>query len=154
MAIRRASSFGHYMYSMEINRTLTNLVHAFHMKNGGFPMAWTIDRNQKLDEKMRELIDESATPDELGDASDVSALLERMSGLSLAEMDSSIRELQKARNFLLNERERLRLEIAEHLRLTKAALGSARAVSASIGSFADGVPARNVGSAPGRREAA
>jgi hypothetical protein len=118
-------------------------------------MAWAIDRNQKLDEKMGELIDENATPDiKLGDASDVSALLERMSGLSLAEMDSSIRELQKARNFLLNERERLRLEIAEHLRLTKAALGSARAVSASIGSFADDVPARNVGGAPGRREAA
>jgi hypothetical protein len=87
-------------------------------------MAWAIDRNQKLDAKMRELIDESATADiKLGDASDVSALLERMSGLSLAEMDSSIRELQKAQNFLLNERERLRLEIAEHFRLTKAALG-------------------------------
>jgi hypothetical protein len=125
------------------------------MKKWGLPMAWAIDRNQKLDEKMRELIDESATPDiKPGDASDVGAFLEQMSGLSLAEMDSSIRELQKARNFLLNERERLRLEIAEHLRLTKAALGSARAVSASIGSFADDVPARNVGSTPGRREAA
>jgi hypothetical protein len=58
-----------------------------------------------------------------------------MSGLSLAEMDRSIQELQKARNFLRNERERLRLEIAEHLRLTQAAIGSARAVSASIASF-------------------
>jgi hypothetical protein len=99
-------------------------------------MACAIDKNQKLDEKMRELIDESATPDiKLGDASDVGAFLERMSGLSLAEMDSSIRELQKARNFLLNERERLRLEIAEHLRLTKAALGSARAVWEDITKF-------------------
>jgi hypothetical protein len=121
---------------MEINRTLTNLDHVFHMQNGGLPMAWAIDRNQKLDEKMHELIDESATSDfKLGDASDVGALLERMSGLSLAEMDSSIRELQMARNFLLNERERLRLEIAEHLRLTKAALGSARAVSEDIKKF-------------------
>ena len=73
---------------------------------------------------MREPIDESATPDiKPGDASDVGAFLERMSGLSLAEMDSSIRELQKARNFLLNERERLRLEIAEHLRADESRSG-------------------------------
>ena len=58
-----------------------------------------------------------------------------MSGLSLAEMDKSIQELQKARNFLRNERERLRLEIVEHLRLTQAAMGSAKAVSASVASF-------------------
>jgi hypothetical protein len=132
IAIRRASSFG----SVEIDRTLTSLVHAFSYEKWELAMAWAIDRNQKLDEKMRELIDQSATPDiKPGDASDVSALLERMSGLSLAEMDSSIRELQKARNFLLNERERLRLEITEHLRLTKAALGSARAVSEDITKF-------------------
>jgi hypothetical protein len=77
-----------------------------------------------------------------------------MSGLSLAEMDRTIQELQKARNFLRNERERLRLEIVEHLRLTQAAMGSAKAVSASVASFADDIPARNLVGAPGRREAA
>ena len=118
-------------------------------------MAWAIDKNQKLDEKKRELIDESPAPDiEPVVPSDVSTLLERMSGLSLAEMDRTIQELQKARNFLLNERERMRQEMAEYLRLTQAAMGSAKAVSASIASFADDMPARNVGSAPGRREAA
>ena len=64
--------------------------------------------------------------------SDINVLLERMSGASLVEMDKAIQELQKARNFLRNERERLRLEIAEHMRLTKAAMGSARAVSENI----------------------
>jgi hypothetical protein len=58
-----------------------------------------------------------------------------MSAASLAEMDKAIEELQKARNFLRNERERLRLEIAEHMRLTKAALGSAKAVSENITRF-------------------
>jgi hypothetical protein len=107
-------------------------------------MAWAIDRNQKLDEKMRELIDESATPDiKPGDASDVSALLERMSGPSLAEMEKAIQELQKARNFLRNQKERLRLEIVEHLRLTKAAMGSARAVTENITKF--GTVAEDVG---------
>jgi hypothetical protein len=136
-------------------------------------MTWAIDKNQKLDEKMREMIKEStslsptneprpasqdcanATPDiEPVLPSDVSTLLERMSGLSLAEMDRTIQELQKARNFLRNERGRMRLEMAEYLRLTQAAMGSAKAVSASIASFADDKPARNLVGAPGRREAA
>jgi hypothetical protein len=111
-------------------------------------------KNQELNEEMRELIEGSTftlPPKELGIPSrdranetpnieltvpsDVSTLLERMSGLSLAEMDKAIQELQKARNFLRNERERLRLEIVEHLRLTQAAMGSAKAVSASVASF-------------------
>jgi hypothetical protein len=118
-------------------------------------MAWAIDKNQKLDEKMRELIDESPTPDiEPVVPFDVSTLLERMSGLSLAEMDKTIEELQKARNFLRNERERMRLKMAEYLRLTQAAMGSAKAVSASFASFADDIPARNLDGVPGRREAA
>ena len=58
-----------------------------------------------------------------------------LSGLSLAEMDKAIQELQKARNFLRNERERLRLEIVEHLRLTQAAMSSAKAVSTSVATF-------------------
>jgi hypothetical protein len=111
-------------------------------------------KNQELNEEMRELIEgstfmlppkEAGIPSrdranetpiiELTVPSDVSTLLERMSGLSLAEMDKAIQELQKARNFLRNERERLRLEIVEHLRLTQAAMGSAKAVSASVASF-------------------
>jgi hypothetical protein len=114
----------------------------------------TMAKNQEPNEEMRELIEESTstsllnqlgalnrdraneTPNiEVAVPSDVSTLLERMSGLSLAEMDKAIQELQKARNFLRNEKERLRLEIVEHLRLTQAAMGSAKAVSASVASF-------------------
>jgi hypothetical protein len=109
-------------------------------------------KNQELNAEMRELIEPNTllsmgssfpsqdraneTPDiALTVPSDVSTLLERMSGLSLAEMDKAIQELQKARNFVRNERERLRLEIAEHLRLTKAAMGSAKAVSENVARF-------------------
>jgi hypothetical protein len=111
-------------------------------------------KNQELNDEMRQLIEESTsisptnepgpanrdraneTPNiELTVPSDVSAFLDRISGISLAEMDRSIQALQKARNFLRNERERLRLEIVEHLRLTQAAVGSAKAVSASVESF-------------------
>jgi hypothetical protein len=135
-------------------------------------MTWAIDKNQTLDQKMHELIEEStfllptnessasqgpanATPAiEPIIPSDINALLERMSGRSLTEMDKTIQELQKARNFLRNERERMRLEMAEYLRLTQAAMGSAKAVSASVASFEGDIPARNLVGAPGRREAA
>jgi hypothetical protein len=114
----------------------------------------TMAKNQEPNEEMSELIEESTSAsllNQLGPLnrdrvnetsnigvavpSDVSTLLERMSGLSLAEMDKAIQELQRVRNFLRNERERLRLEIVEHLRLTQAAMGSAKAVSASVASF-------------------
>jgi hypothetical protein len=109
-------------------------------------------KNQELNAEMRSLIERTTllsmepsfpSQDHANEApnialtvpSDVCTLLERMSGLSLAEMDKAIQELQRVRNFLRNERERLRLEIAEHLRLTQAAMGSAKAVSASVASF-------------------
>jgi hypothetical protein len=111
---------------------------------------------QEIDEEMRELMKESMSasatnerPASEGSAnstasikpvvpSDLNTLLERMSELSLAEMDRSIQELQKARNFLRNERERMRQEMAEYLRLTQNAVGSAKAVTASIANFETG----------------
>ena len=117
-------------------------------------VARTMAKNQEPNEEMRELIEESTSTSllnqlgalnrgavnetsniEVAIPSDVSTLLERTSGSSLAEMDKAIQELQKARNFLRNERERLRLEIVEHLRLTQAAMNSAKAVSTSVASF-------------------
>jgi hypothetical protein len=88
-------------------------------------------KNQELNAEMRELIEPNTllsmgpsfpsqdraneTPDiALTVPSDVSTLLERMSGLSLAEMDKAIQELQK---------------------VTKAAMGSAKAVSENIARF-------------------
>jgi vacuolar-type H+-ATPase subunit I/STV1 len=119
-------------------------------------------KNQEPNEEMRELIDEdtsvslikeldalnrnrasAATSIEATVTSDVGTFLERMSGPSMAELDKAIQELQKARNFLRNEKERLRQEIVEHLRLTKAALSSARAVSEGITKF--GTVAEDVG---------
>jgi hypothetical protein len=119
-------------------------------------------KNQELHEEMREMIEEGTSTSlikeldalnrnrvtatansEAALPSDVNVLLERMSVASLAEMDKAIQELQKARNFLRNERERLRLEIVEHMRLTKAALGSAKAVSENITRF--GTVAEDVG---------
>jgi hypothetical protein len=101
----------------------------------------TTAKSQEINLEMRELIEGSqdranGTPSiEPAIPSDLNGILERASGGSLAEMDKTIQELQKARNFLLSERERMRQEMAEYLRLTRAALGSSRAVSASIAGF-------------------
>jgi hypothetical protein len=107
-------------------------------------------KNPVPNEEMRGLIEQSTIDEsrpasqdranataniELVVPSDFSTLLERTSALSLAEIDRSIEELQKARNFLRNEKERMRQEMAEYLRLTQAAMGSAKAVAASIASF-------------------
>ena len=112
--------------------------------------------NQGLNEEMRDMIEEGTstslikeldalnrTRAEAGVPLEVGTFLERMSGPSLAEMDKAIQELQKARNFLRNEKERLRLEIVEHLRLTKAAMASARAVTENTTKF--GTVAEDVG---------
>jgi hypothetical protein len=112
--------------------------------------------NQGPNEEMRDMIEEGTstslinqldalnrTRAEPGVPLEVGTFLERMSGPSLAEMEKAIQELQKARNFLRSEKERLRLEIVEHLRLTKAAMGSARAVTENITKF--GTVAEDVG---------
>jgi hypothetical protein len=89
-------------------------------------------KSQEINLEMRELIEGSqdranASPSiEPAIPSDLNGIRERASGGPLAEMDKTIQELQKARNFLLNKRERMQQEMAEYLRLTKAALGSSR----------------------------
>jgi DNA repair ATPase RecN len=108
----------------------------------------TVAKMQQINEETAETNDESrSAPNEILSfdpaPSELNALLDRLGGLSLAEMDKSIQELQKARNFLRNERERMRLEMAEYMRLTKAAMGSSKSVSATIASF--GTVAEEVG---------
>ena len=108
----------------------------------------TVAKIQETNEEMGKMIEESKiAPNAVLDidpaSSELNALLDRLSGLSLAEMDKSIQELQKARNFLRNERERMRQEMAEYMRLTKAAMGSSKSVSATIESF--GTVAEEVG---------
>jgi hypothetical protein len=66
------------------------------------------------------------------DQPDAIAIIQRVSGLSIGELDKTIQELQNVRNFLVSEEERMRRDIAEYLKLTQSSIRSMRAMSANI----------------------
>jgi hypothetical protein len=66
------------------------------------------------------------------DQPDAIAIIQRVSGLSIGELDKTIHELQKVRDFLVSEEERMRRDIAEYLKLTQSSISSMRAMSANI----------------------
>ena len=69
------------------------------------------------------------------DQSGAIAIIQRVSGLSIGELDKTIGELQKARSFLASEEERMRREMAEYLRLTQAAVSSTKSMAEFIARF-------------------
>jgi hypothetical protein len=73
----------------------------------------------------------SSTPDQ----SDAIAIIQRVSGLSIGELDKTIEELQKVRGFLVSEGERMRREMADYLKLTQSAMSSTKAMSEAIANF-------------------
>jgi hypothetical protein len=69
------------------------------------------------------------------DQSDVTSIIQRVSGLSIGELDKTIQELQKVRGFLVSEEERIRREMADYLKLTQCAIGSTKAMLETIAHF-------------------
>ena len=61
-----------------------------------------------------------------------SAMMQRISGASVAEIDRLIGELQSVREFLLNDGQRLQRELTEYVRLNLGALESTRIVAESL----------------------
>jgi hypothetical protein len=68
-------------------------------------------------------------------ATDAIAIIQRVSGLSIGELDRTIQRLQQLRDFLLSEEERMRREMAEYLKLTQSAISSTKAMSEMIANF-------------------
>jgi hypothetical protein len=66
---------------------------------------------------------------------DATSIIQRVSGLTIGELDKTIQELQKVRGFLLSEEERMRREMADYLKLTQAAISSTKAMAESIAHF-------------------
>jgi hypothetical protein len=60
------------------------------------------------------------------------AMIQRVSGASVAEIDRLIGELQSVREFLLNDGQRLQRELTEYVRLNLGALESTRIVAESL----------------------
>jgi hypothetical protein len=69
------------------------------------------------------------------DQSDATSIIQRVSGLTIGELDKTIQELQKVRGFLVSEEERMRREMADYLKLTQAAISSTKTMAESIAHF-------------------
>jgi hypothetical protein len=65
----------------------------------------------------------------------VNSLVQRVAGTSLQEIDNLVVELQKLRDFLVSEGERVQREIAGYGELSKATLRSAKIITDSIPSW-------------------
>jgi len=80
------------------------------------------------------------------DRSDATGIIQRVSGLSIGELDKTIQALQKVRGFLVSEEERMRREIADYMKFAQATIGSTKAVAetiahlGSVGAVADKEP--------------
>jgi hypothetical protein len=69
------------------------------------------------------------------DQSDAISIIQRVSGLTVGELDKTIQELQKVRGFLMSEEERMRREMADYLKLTQAAVNSTKSMAETIAHF-------------------
>jgi hypothetical protein len=69
------------------------------------------------------------------DQPDAISIIQRVSGLSMGELDKTIQELQKVRGFLVSEEERMRREMTDYLKLTQAAISSTKAMAETIAHF-------------------
>lgn len=63
------------------------------------------------------------------------ALIERVAGTSVKEIDHLIAELQAVRNFLLNEGERVQRELTNYAHATQTALASVKIITDSMGQW-------------------
>ena len=66
-------------------------------------------------------------------ASNISSLLQRVSGTSVQEIDKLIAELQTLREMLANEGARVQREIVEYATLSQAAMQSTKIIAESLG---------------------
>lgn len=77
-------------------------------------------------------------------ASNITALVQRVAGTSLQEIDNLIGELQTLRDYIASEGERVQREIAGYAQLNHAALTSTRIISDSMARWKDAVdPAKS-----------
>jgi hypothetical protein len=66
------------------------------------------------------------------DQPDAIGIIQRVSGLTIGELDKTIQELQKVRGFLVSEEERMRREMADYLKLTQSTVSSTKAMAEAI----------------------
>jgi hypothetical protein len=93
--------------------------------------------------ELREFVRRDLTParkfrfETYGDdtASEVSSLISRMAGASVAEIDKLLDELQSVRDYLQSEGERVEREAARYAQVSQTALASVRIITDSMGAW-------------------
>ena len=93
--------------------------------------------------ELREFVRRDLTParkfrfENYGDdaASEVSTLISRIAGTSVAEIDKLLDELQSVRDYLQAEGERVEREAARYAQMSQTALASVRIITDSMGAW-------------------
>jgi hypothetical protein len=91
----------------------------------------------KIEGEVRELIRRrlaTARPASGGEAdmSNLSSLIQRVSAVSVQEIEKLIGELQELRDFLMNEGQRIQREITEYVHMSQAATKSTEVIAESL----------------------
>jgi hypothetical protein len=86
---------------------------------------------------------ERAEVDAPGEGENLSALIRRVSGASMEEIDRVILELQAVRDMLRSEGERVSREIAGYASLSHASMTAMRVIADSLKQWKDGSSANN-----------
>jgi hypothetical protein len=105
------------------------------------PFEASKDSNAKptpqIEEALRELSAENAVhlrhePENTKIVPDVNSLIQRVAGVSLSPLQNVISDLQQLHDFLHNEGERIRREIADYLHQSQTAMGSTKIIADNI----------------------
>jgi hypothetical protein len=86
---------------------------------------------------MRQAVQERLAPktngtDAQGSQLNIGEMINQISGTSISQTDTLIGELERVRNFLLSEGQRIQHEVTEYARLNHRALESARGITETL----------------------
>jgi hypothetical protein len=79
---------------------------------------------------------------ETGGVGNLNSLIQRVSGVSVAEIEKLIAELQTLRDYLHSEAQRVQREITEYAQMSQAATKSTRAIAESLAQWKQAAEAR------------
>lgn len=76
-------------------------------------------------------------------AENITAMIQRVAGASVSEIDHLITELQHVRDFLQSEADRVQREVTNYTHVSQTALASVKIITDSMGQWKNATPARS-----------
>ena len=100
------------------------------------PMAEKISDGVRADGLADRLAESKPQPEVLGDVNQsIGALIDKVSGTSIAEIEKLVSELHTVRNYLKAEGDRIQQEMARYAHLSETASSSVRIITESLGQW-------------------